>query len=111
MFGRNKFSNYLNTTSNRVESFNLKLKTIQLCQKNFTDLTIFLSLLTSEKNLKATITRMREKLQRIFDDVQHNYHNYCRYEYHFLCTIYPARQKAVCITPTLKLLMSLTLFY
>lgn len=57
MFGRNKYSNYLNTTSNRVESFNKKLKLIvkknASLPKIFANITVFLSSLQSEKKFKS----------------------------------------------------------
>lgn len=80
IFGRNKHNNYLNTTSNRVESFNQKLKLIvkknSTLPKFFADLQIFLSSLASEKNLKAIKTRMRSKRQRVFDNVQRDYNEF-----------------------------------
>lgn len=77
MFGKNKYANYLNMTSNRCESFNQKLKLI--IHKNstlpvfFSDLMIFLATRTTEKNTKAIKLTMKRKRPRLLDPVLTSY--------------------------------------
>lgn len=80
MFGRNQYANYLNTTSNRVESLNQKIKFIveknSTLVKFFHDLSICLASLSSEKNLKAIKAVTRTKRRRILDDAEQKYADY-----------------------------------
>lgn len=77
LFGRNKYSNYLNYTSNRVESLNQKIKLIITKQstltKFFSDLNICIASISSEKDIKAIKSTMKTKRLRILDTVEQKY--------------------------------------
>lgn len=71
LFGMNEHCTYLNTTNNRLESLNQKLKLIGNRNANlqtfFENLTITVSNISSEKDLKALrITMRRSRL--CYDD-------------------------------------------
>lgn len=80
MFGCNRHSNYMNRTSNRVESLNQKLKLIidknSGLTKFFVDLNICMESISTEKNIKAVRLSMRRKRQRVLDVVQTQYSEY-----------------------------------
>lgn len=77
LFGRNKYSNYLNYTSNRVESLNQKIKLIITKQstltKIFSDLNICIASISSEKDIEAVKSTMKTKRLRILDTVEQKY--------------------------------------
>lgn len=72
LFARNTYSNYLNDTNNRSESMNQKLKMVSNRHAGllsfFENVSTSLSVLTSEKDIKAVRNDMR--MQRVqFEDV------------------------------------------
>lgn len=80
LFGRNKYSNYLNNTNNRSETMNQKVKMIGTRNSNlltfFENLSCSVSVLASEKDIKAVRNEMRTARVR-FDNVDLlNYHEF-----------------------------------
>lgn len=73
LFGINAHCSYLNTTNNRMESLNQKLKLIGNRNANlqtfFENLTITVSNISSEKDLKALRGTMRNSRQSHGDPV------------------------------------------
>lgn len=71
LFGLNEHCNYMNTTNNRMESLNNKLKLVGNRNANlqsfFENLSISISHASTEKDLAALRGRMRRSRQR-FDD-------------------------------------------
>lgn len=71
LFGRNQHSNYLNTTNNRTESLNQKIKMISCRHSNLTrffeNIFITVSVTASEKDIRAVRLTMKTPRQR-FDD-------------------------------------------
>lgn len=70
-FGKNKFANYLNYTNNRTESINQKFKLISNRYANlvtfFDNIICTVTLLASERNIRAVRMTMRV-LRRRFED-------------------------------------------
>lgn len=71
IFGRNKYANYLNYTNNRTESINQKFKMLANRYANlftfFNNIFATVSVLASERNIRAVTSTMRVQRQR-FDD-------------------------------------------
>lgn len=71
LYGRNKFANYLNWTNNRTESINQKFKILGNRYSNlfsfFTNIFTTVSVMASERNIRAIKSTMRVPRKR-FDD-------------------------------------------
>lgn len=71
LYGRNKYANYLNWTNNRTESINQKFKMLSNRYANlftfFNNLYTTVSVLASERNIRAVKSTMRVPRRR-FDD-------------------------------------------
>lgn len=71
LYGRNKYANYLNWTNNRTESINQKFKMLSNRYANlfmfFNNLYTTVSVLASERNIRAVKSSMRVPRNR-FDD-------------------------------------------
>lgn len=78
LFGRNKFSNYLNHTNNRTESMNQKLKLVNTRNANlltfFENVSTSLTVLSTEKDMKAVRLDMRSPRIRFEDVTLRQYH-------------------------------------
>lgn len=73
LFGRNQYAHYMNTTNNRAERTNRTIK--ELCKRNsnllvfFENLSTTMSVLASEKDIKAVRSTMRIERKRFSDPV------------------------------------------
>lgn len=72
LYGRNKYANYLNWTNNRTESINQKFKMLGNRYANlftfFNNLFSTVSVLASERNIRAVKSTMRVQRRRFDDD-------------------------------------------
>lgn len=72
MYGRNKFANYLQLTNNRTENMNQKFKMLNDKYSNlftfFDNIFSTVSVLASERNIRAVKTTMRVPRQRFEED-------------------------------------------
>lgn len=77
LYGRNEYANFLNSTNNRSESMNAKLKMIGTRHSNllsfFENVSTSLRVLASEKDLKAVRSEMRTIRVRFDDATLRNY--------------------------------------
>lgn len=78
LFGKNKYSNYLNYTNNRTESLNGQLKTVGNRYSNlltfFDNVSTSVAVIASEKDIKAIQGNMRVTRKKFDNEALSNYH-------------------------------------